>query len=127
MKRHAIALALAALSCTAMADWQQVSENSETIGYYDPATVVRTDDGVTVSELHDFKRVATTATDSLFRSTNTQRVYDCANVRVRIITVQPYSGQMGGGDALAPMNVDGEWQPIVEGTARAEMFNLLCR
>ena len=127
MKRHAIALVLAALSCTAMADWQRVSENSETVGYYDPDTVVRTDDGVSVSELHDFKRVATTVTDSLFRSTNTQRIYDCTNLRARIMTVQPYDGQMGQGQALAPMNVDGEWQPVVAGTARADLLNILCK
>jgi hypothetical protein len=127
MKRHAIALLLIALSGTAMAGWEQISDNSELVGYYDPSTVVRTGDEVTVSELNDFKRVATTVSDALFRSTTTQRAYDCAGARTRIVTLQPFEGQMGGGRALDVMNVDGEWQDIVAGTARADAYNLLCK
>jgi hypothetical protein len=127
MKKHAIALALAALSCTAMAGWEPISDNSESVGYYDPSTLVRTGDEVTVSELNDFKRVATTVSDALFRSTTTQRAYDCAGARTRIITLQPFEGQMGAGRALNPMNVDGDWQDIVVGTPRADAYNLMCK
>lgn len=127
MKRHAIALLLAVLSGAAMADWQQVSDDSEAVGYYDPTTLVRTGDLVTVSELGDFKRVATTVSDALFRSTMTQRAYDCANSRTRILTLQPFEGQMGAGRALDIMNVDGQWQDIVAGSARADAFTRACQ
>lgn len=127
MKKHAIALMLAALSCTAMGAWEKVSDDEDTVGYYDPATVVRTDDGVAVTELNDFKRVATTVHDALFRSTTSDRVYDCAAAQFRIVTVLPFEGQMGEGRALAPMNVDGDWQPVVAGTPRADLFQLVCQ
>jgi hypothetical protein len=127
MKRQAIALLLAVLSGAAMADWQQVSDDSEAVAYYDPATLVRTGDLVTVSELNDFKRVATTVSDALFRSSMTQRAYDCAGARTRIITLQPFDGQMGAGRALDIMTVDGEWQDIAAGSARADAYNLACR
>ena len=127
MKRHAIALLLAILSGAALADWQQVSDDSEAVAYYDPATLVRSGDLVTVSELKDFKRVATTVTDALFRSTMTQRAYDCAAARTRIVTLQPFEGQMGAGRALDIMNVDGEWRDVVAGTARADAFARACQ
>lgn len=127
MKKHAIALLLAVLSGTALADWQQVSDDSEAVGYYDPTTVARTGDIVTVSELSDFKRVATTVSDALFRSSMTQRAYDCAGARTRIVTLQPFEGQMGAGRALDIMNVDGQWEDIAAGSARDDAYQRVCR
>jgi hypothetical protein len=126
MKNHVVALLLAALSCAATASWVKVSEDSESIGYYDPATLVRTGTNVTVAELSDFRRAATSSNDHVFRSARIQSEYDCAGALVRIVSTTGFEGPMGEGRALDGTTGNGDWDPIVLGSARGEAFNLVC-
>lgn len=126
MKKHAIALLLAGLSCAASASWVKVSEDTDTVGYYDPATRVRVATVVTVAELSDFKRAATTANDRVFRSALIQRQYDCVAARVRTISQAPFEDQMLAGRALDAPALNGRWRPVVPGSTRATARNVIC-
>ncbi len=126
MKKHVLALVLAGASGTALASWVRVAEDSEAVGYYDPATVERTAHVVTVWELSDFKRIATTANDHVFRSARRQAQYDCAAGRGRVIAQLPFEGPMGDGRALDAHRVDGEWEAVDPGSARAAVLAAVC-
>lgn len=126
MKKHAIALVLAGLSCAASATWVQVTEDADTVGYYDPATRVRVGDVVTVAELTDFKRAATTATDRVFRSARLQRQYDCVAARVKTLSQAPFEDQMLAGRALDAPALIGRWRAVLPGSTRATARNVIC-
>lgn len=127
MKRNALALlVLAGLGGAATAAWVPVSEDSDTVVYYDPATLERTADAVTVWEMSDYKRMATTVNDHFFRSAKTQRQYDCALGNVRTVSVQPFEGQMGDGRPLDENIVDGDWEAVVSGSPREPALKLVC-
>ena len=126
MKKHAIALLLAGLSCAASATWVQVSADTDTIGYYDPATRVRVGSVVTVAELSDFKRAATSATDRVFRSALIQRQYDCAAARARTVSQANFEDQMLAGRALDVQVLNGRWRAVVAGSTRAIALNVIC-
>ena len=55
MKRLALALALAALSCSSAAEWVIVNDNDEYTAYADPATISREGNLVQMSDLIDLK------------------------------------------------------------------------
>jgi hypothetical protein len=126
MKKPVLALLLASASWAASASWVQVTEDSEAVRYYDPASVQRTVHVVTVWELSDFKRVATTANDHFFRSAKRQTQYDCVGSRGRVIAQLPFEGQMGEGRALDAHRVDGDWEEVDPGSAQAAVLGQVC-
>jgi hypothetical protein len=126
MKKHAVALLLTGLSCAAMASWVKVAEDTDTVGYYDPATLARAGNVLTVTELNDFKRPATTSTDRVFRSARSQRQYDCVAGRMRTVSLAPFEGQMGDGRALDVPPPTSDWVAVVPGSTRADTLHALC-
>jgi hypothetical protein len=126
MKKHVLALCCATMSCAAMASWVRVAEDPEAIAYYDPASVEHTAHVATLWELRDFRRAATSASDRVFRSAKSQTQYDCAAERGRVIVQQPFEGQMGEGRALDAPRIDGDWEAIDPGSARAAVLAQVC-
>ena len=126
MKKHVVAVLLAGVSCASLASWVRVAEDSEAVGYYDPATVERTLHVVTLWELSDFKRVATTASDHMFRSARRQMQYDCVGGRGRVISQLPFEDQMGEGRALDAQRIDGDWEAVDPASARGAVLGQVC-
>ena len=126
MKRFALALALAALSCNSEAEWVIVYDNDEYIAYADPATVSREGHLVQMSDLIDLKSSQSSPYGKQHASSTAQSEFDCQNSRIRTIAFSLHSGQMGEGDVVESIAESSRWLPVAPGTLLNVLWLLAC-
>ena len=126
MKRLALALALAALSCNSAAEWVMVYDNGEYIAYADPATVTREGDLAQMSDLIDLKSPQSSPYGKQHASSTAHSEFDCGNSQVRTIAFSLYSGQMGEGDVIETVAESNRWLPVAPGTLLNVLWQLAC-
>jgi surface-adhesin protein E len=116
MKRLAVALALAALSCNSAAGWVIISDNEEYIAYADPATITREGNLVQMSDLVDLKSPRSSPYGNPHASSTAHSQFDCDDPRIKTIAFFLHSGQMGNGDLVETAAVSNGWLPVAPGT-----------
>jgi hypothetical protein len=126
MKRLALALALAALSCNSAAEWVIVNDNEEYIAYADPATISREGNLVQMSDLIDLKSPRSSPYGNQHASSTAHSEFDCEDPRIRTIAFFLHSGQMGNGDLVETAAVSNGWLPVASGTLLNVLWQFAC-
>ena len=126
MKRLALALAFAALSCNSAAEWVMVYDHDEYIAYADPATVTREGDLAQMSDLIDLKSPQSSPYGKQHASSTAHSEFDCQNPRIRTIAFSLHSGQMGDGDIVETVAESNRWLQVAPGTLLNVLWKFAC-
>ena len=126
MKRLALALALAALSCNSAAEWVIVNDTEEYIAYADPATIFREGNLVQMSDLIDLKSPRSSPYGNPHASSTAHSQFDCEDPRIRTIAFFLHSGQMGNGDLVETAAVSNGWLTVAPGTLLNVLWQFAC-
>ena len=126
MRRLALALALAALSCGSAAEWVMVNDHDEYIAYADPATISREGNLVQMSDLIDLKSPRSSPYGKQHASSTAHSEFDCRNSRIRTLAFSLHSGQMGDGDLVEAVAESGRWLPVAPGTLLNILWQFAC-
>ncbi len=111
---------------TVYAEWMRVIEIDEGLtAYVDPDTIRRKGELVKMWTLFDYKTVRTVAATS-YLSSRSQRQFDCAEERTRVLSFTWFSGKMETGDILVSNNDELKWQPVSPRTIDEFLLTFAC-
>lgn len=101
--------------------------------YFDPETVQREGDLVTLWQLTDYKWMQGNAPfgpfmmgPHRFLSTKTQKEFDCVTRRVRLLASSEFSHHMGTGVQNATLVTQGDGRPVEPGTVNHALLKIAC-
>lgn len=101
--------------------------------YYDPQTIRRGGDRVTLWQLTDYKMMQGNAPFGVFMpsphrffSTKTQKEVDCTLNRVRFLASSEFSQHMGTGTHNAVLIELGDGQPVEPGSINQALWEVAC-
>ncbi|GKS63704.1 hypothetical protein YTPLAS72_10080 [Nitrospira sp.] len=101
--------------------------------YVDPSTIRRDGDLVTLWQLTDYKMMQGNAPFGQFMmgphrffSTKSQKEFDCANKRVRLLASSEHSQHMGTGVQHAVAVAQGSGLPVESNTINEALWNIVC-
>ena len=121
-----IAVLLAVLSTSVMAEWTQVGGNDTETAYVDLSTIRKSGNKVKMWNLMDYK-VVRTVVDKRFLSSAIQEEYDCKEETARTLTYNWYSKNMGQGEVVYTSGaMHEEPTPVSPGSVRESSFELAC-
>lgn len=125
---RSVLLFLLLVATNASAEWTLMKRDDEISIYMDFATIRRSGDMAKAWELQDFTQPKRLADESPYLSAKVLWEYDCADERERIVAIQQFAGQMGGGKIGwtyhdSPM----KWAPIAPGSVAVELWKRACR
>ena len=125
MRKATLAVLLAVVCGSATAAWVKVSVSEAGTGYVDPATIRRTGDKVTMSELTDYKIVPDT--NFPYRSVKRQYEFQCKEKQMRALSMSAFSGPMGSGDIVNTASTPtADWTPVVAGSVGDILWKVAC-
>lgn len=101
--------------------------------YYDPKTVRRDGDRVTLWQLTDYQWMQGNAPFGMFMmsphrffSTKTHKEFDCAHNSVRLLASSEFSQHMGTGTHNAVLVEQGDGQPVKPGSINQALWEVAC-
>lgn len=94
--------------------------------YYDPLTIRREGNWVTIWQLTDIKWKGESPTPR-FLSATTHKQFDCLQWRVRVLQVVEFSRNMGTGKSRSGYIENGNWQQIEPKSADHGLAAIVCR
>ncbi|OQW30101.1 MAG: hypothetical protein A4E19_11140 [Nitrospira sp. SG-bin1] len=101
--------------------------------YYDPKTIRRDGDRVTLWQLTDYKVMQGNAPFGMFMmsphrffSAKTHKEFDCAHNRVRLLASSEYSQHMGTGARNAVLVEQGDGRPVEPGSINQALRDVAC-
>ncbi len=101
--------------------------------YYDPKTLRRDGDLVTLWQLTDYKMMQGNAPFGRFMmgphrflSTKTHKEFDCVHHRVRLLASSEFSQHMGTGIHNAVLVEQGNGQPVKPGSLNEALWDVAC-
>lgn len=101
--------------------------------YYDPKTIRRDGDLVTLWQLIDYKWMQGNAPFGMFMmsphrffSTKTHKEFDCAHNTVRLLASSEFSQHMGTGTQNAVLVEQGYGQPVEPGSINQALWEVAC-
>ena len=100
---------MSGLSPAAAQAWLKVTSGQSTTLYIDPASVVRTNSIVTVTELADFKTDRSDRSGFSYRSQVTQYEINCEKYVRRMLSQTTYLGAFGMGKEMSSLKYAGAW------------------
>jgi len=100
---------LSGLSPAAAQAWLKVTSGQNTTLYIDPASVVRTNSIVKVTELADFKTDRSDRSGFSYRSQVTQYEINCDKHVRRMLSQTTYLGAFGMGKEMSSLKYVGAW------------------
>ncbi len=104
-----IAITLAYPSSASAQAWLKVASGQSTTLYIDPASIVRTNSTVKVSELADFKTDLSDRSGFSYRSQVTQYEINCEKHVRRMLSQTTYLGAFGMGKEMSSLKYVGAW------------------
>lgn len=114
----------------ARAEWIALDKRYQPQGtqtvYYDPQTIRREGNRVTIWQLTDIKWRGESPTPR-FLSATTHKQFDCLQWRVRILQVVEFSRNMGTGKSRSGYIENGNWQQIELNSADHGLAGIVCR
>lgn len=136
MRKALLLILLAAIDCTAEAEWIRIGDDDKKTVYADTTSIQSKADKVEMLELHDYKQRQYSSEDIRFRSlvlfvSEKRRVeYDCKNGRARPRHFSFYQEPMGEltGDTM-PLSVTTdykEWVAVSPDTIAALLLKFAC-
>ncbi len=126
MRRLALALVFAALSCHCAAAWVMVNDHDEYIAYADPATISRDGARAQMSDLVDLKSPQTSPHGNLHASSTAHSEFDCLKPRIRTIAFALHSGRMGNGERVESFAASDKWLTVAPGTLLRMLWQFAC-
>ena len=124
MKKFAILLLC--LSGTAWAGWKSVAEDDTAITYADPAAMVRTGNTATMWSLLDYNAFQRMVEVGYF-SQKAQVEYDCAEPRLRVLSLALHAEKMGQGKMIYEDTSPHEWEAVAPDTTIAILRKVACK
>ena len=114
-------------SVPAYAEWVAVEETPglRTV-YVDPDTIRREGNLVTLWQLMDFKWMQGNRSPSRFLSTKTQKQYDCAEKRLRLLAFTEFSRNMGTGIPADGYVDKGNWVRVEPDSISQALWEVAC-
>jgi hypothetical protein len=123
MKKAILALALAAVSGGACAQWVRVSEGeSGTVLYVDPSTIRKNGNLRRYWELHDLAKADKIGNLSYRAVTEA----DCKEERSRGLQEDKFRGPMASGEISGSIRSPGEWSYVAPGTTGWKVLLFVC-
>lgn len=114
---------LMAFSCSAWAEWVQVTQSEVVIFYIDPASIRREENLRNYWQLADFKQ----RNESQGKSFRSKIELDCKKETYRVSSITVFSGSMLTGDMIKNFNYPNkEWENIAPGTLDADQMEFVC-
>lgn len=118
-------------SLPASAEWVVVEKDHLSPGlqtvYVDPDSIRREGDLVTMWQLIDFRWMQGSARGpTRFMSTETQKQFDCAEKRVRLLAFTEFSRGMGTGISADGYVDKGNWMPIAPDSMNQALWEVGC-
>lgn len=126
MKRFAIAMLLAAFSCSAAAGWVKVGHNDTSTAYADPATIRKARDMVKMWSVIDYKTAKVSNSGKPYMSLRAQFEYDCKEEQSRILYTSFHSANMVSGEIVFMNDNPGKWGPVPPGTGDEILLKIAC-
>lgn len=108
------------------ADWAKAGETDGYVYYADHASIKRSDETVTMSDLFDYKTARTEGGGAPALSKTTERGYDCQNQKSQAIKTTWYSGQMGTGSVVRSNGDSDQLTAVMAGSATAALIKIAC-
>lgn len=109
-----------------MVEKDYLSPGLQTV-YVDPDSIRREGDLVTMWQLIDFKWMQGSARGpTRFMSTETQKQFDCAEKRVRLLAFTEFSRRMGTGIPAEGYVSRGNWAPVEPGSINHALWEVGC-
>ena len=124
-----IATLLAVFSTGAMAEWTYLtsSEDKTLDVYIDKTTIRKRGNVAKMWELTDFKAPQKAAGGS-FLSSKSLKEYDCVEIRLRLLTLTSFSGNMGSGELIFNHQYDNrKWADIAPGSIGMDKWKAACK
>ena len=123
MKRIIVLTALM-ITIPLYAGWTRFDSNEKATRYIDIDSVFKSPPMLRVWAFMDFRR-------PLGRDRSMRLLYEinCSEMKLRILSVEGFTGQMLAGDLSREQgwNKPGEWEYIAPGSASENLFNYNCR
>ena len=117
-------------SVPAYAEWVAVERNYLSPGiqtlYVDPDTIRREGNPVTMWQLIDFKWMQGNRSPSRFLSTKTQKQFDCAEARTRLLRATDFWGHMGTGEPADAYIEKGNWVRVEPDSMNQALWEVAC-
>lgn len=127
MKRILPVLIGIAASSGAAADWTPVApDNGIYSAYADRSTIRRDGPIATMAAMYDFPRGDLTPEGTPFRSTMTEREYDCRGRRVRLIAYADHAERFGEGPVVSAAQAPRRWEAVVDDSVDAAFWKIAC-
>ena len=93
--------------------------------YFDPDTVHRSGDVVTLWALFDYKTIQSIV-GGPWLSSKAQRQFDCVKNRVRLLGYMTFTGNMGTGDPVFSNSQESKWEPIAPDSMDRNLLDVAC-
>ena len=106
------------------ADWAKAGETDGYVYYADHASIKKSDETVTMSDLFDYKTARTEGGGAPALSKTTERGYDCQNQKSQPLKTTWYSGQMGAGSVAWSRGDSDQLTPVMAGSATAALITI---
>jgi len=120
--RAILTFALLFSSASAWSDWIRSGESSTAVYYIDPDTIVH------IGQLHRFWALQNMkeAMPGGASSIRALQEYDCAEVKIRYISISAYSEPMAGGQVLVTDSLNDDWTDLPRGAKSSIIHKVVC-
>jgi hypothetical protein len=129
MTRFLMIAALLLIHGPAYAGWVALEKRYQPPGhqpvYFDPDTIRREGNWVTLWQLADTKWMGEPPTPR-FLSAKTHKQFDCAKGRVRVLAIVEFSRQMATGKSAGGYIENGNWQEIEPQSVNQALWEAVC-
>lgn len=114
----------------AYAEWIVVEKNNQLAGvltvYIDPDTIHRKGNLVTMWQLIHFKTMQGGRSPSRFSSTKIHKQFDCAGLRLRLLALTDFWGNMGTSESTDAYIDGGHWVPVEPDSIDQALLQVAC-
>jgi len=121
-----VALLLAIVSSSAMAEWLELGSSPTDTLYADPASIRIEGHTARLWALNDFRTAHVLDDGSASMSEKVQYEYDCQKAQWRLVYFSAHSGNMAEGEVVDFNIVPGVWEPIPPESAVEVTWRLAC-
>ena len=121
-------LLLATVSSHAVAEWINISTNSNGSAIYaDPTTIQKSGDRTKMWVLFDYRKVIIESGDKIM-SVKKYEEYDCNKSQARLLFISKHSGRFTEGKVVYVNDIPyNEWIPVVPGSTPEDLWRYACR
>lgn len=120
-------LLLTTISSHAVAEWINISANSNVSTIYvDPATIQKSDDRTKMWILFDYRKAIIESGDKIM-SIKKREEYDCNKSQARLLYISKHSGRFTEGKAVYVNDIPyNEWIPVIPSSISEDLWRYAC-